>query len=185
MKQDDGRPRHLTESGHVVITERVDDLLIEGMYDTTERHCFLWTVKWQENLDLLAWCLLNPAEDVPGVFNRTGRTVRAITQSHGQYGGFKCVNVLSRVATDPSGIRAGTDFWHSDNDLFLKETAECHSDIVCAWGNSAPFIYVNRALEILDGLNLLCPGTTLIGNPRHPGRLPHSTKLIPWSMNPE
>lgn len=153
-----------------------------GSVPTKIKHCYRWSVEWDLTKKKLAWCLLNPAQEIQNEFSRTGRHMIGITNANGDYGGFECVNVLSGVVTESSQIGDGSSFYSPDNDRYIKEIAERYGRVVCGWGNVAPFLYVHNALSLLESAELFCPGITRSGNPRHPGRLAYRTELVRWRL---
>lgn len=98
------------------------------------------------------------------------------------------MNLFAWRATDPSELRLVADPVGPDNHRQLECLLDVHSvlstPLVVAWGASGPKIPTSReAIRLVDrararGVQLWCLGTTAIGWPRHPSRLPDAQPLL-------
>lgn len=174
----------LSNDARFVPTEPMefDGITVTSWYDQSKHHCFLWVVEWPSSrTTLLPWCLINPAIEQETRVNRTGKRLQRMTAAYGIYGGFVGINLHTAISMSPMDVIGTEDeAWDKNAIVFQKIAAE-YDEIVCAWGNDAPCVYVHRALTFFDGKTLLCPGTTTLGNPRHPSRLSNETRLVEWS----
>ena len=93
-------------------------------------------------------------------------------------------NLYAFRATDPRDLFEAADPVGRDNDHYLRQLMNDHSDIVCAWGANAKEERVREFVEAAKtaGVKLWCLGTTKDGAPRHPLYVAQGTELVPWSL---
>lgn len=89
-------------------------------------------------------------------------------------------NLYPFRATDPKDLKAaGYPDGGGRGETEIRAARTAHL-IICAWGTKAQSSRVSRVLELLDGHDLYCLGTTKGGHPRHPLYVPASQELVPF-----
>ncbi|MEJ1118850.1 DUF1643 domain-containing protein [Phyllobacterium sp. CCNWLW109] len=107
------------------------------------------------------------------------------------YGGLLVVNLRAFRTSKPSEMYAASDAEGPDNDDFIRAALryahETKKPALAAWGNaSIPATSFIREAEIW-GVDLICLGTTLGGQPKHPlarghHRIPRDQMPVLWKV---
>ena len=173
----------LREAGVDAVTEVFEDMHGPSIatVDATGAYRYLLTRRWGPGAPM-TWVMLNPStatatEDDPTIVRVTHRAAGA------GYGALVVVNLFALRATDPAGLRTHPDPVGPGNDACLRAFCQPGDTAVAAWGSHG--VYLDRGAEVARmlrsaGVGLLCLGTTLNGQPRHPGRLAYALDLTPW-----
>lgn len=129
----------------------------------------------------VAFVMLNPSTADATQDDPTIRRCRGFAKSWG-FGRLEVVNLCAYRATDP------TDLWDADeptgpgNDAHILEVCRSVEQVVCAWGNHAPWPRAREVIGLLVDnhvpLHVLC--FTKLGNPAHPLRLRADLQPRPW-----
>ena len=99
------------------------------------------------------------------------------------YARLEVVNLFALRATHPADLKrlARThDVIGPRNDAVLRRACRRADRVVAAWGAHGDLL--GRADEVramLPHVPWQCLGTTKDGHPRHPGRIPNATRLVP------
>lgn len=144
----------------------------------------LWR-QWREltaSAGFVLWLMLNPSSATELVLDPTLTRCKGFTQRFG-FSRFEVVNLYALRSTDPKALLAEPDPVGPSNDLVIRACMEKATVIVVGWG--AFPMAANRArrvVELAEGKQLHCLGTTKDGHPRHPLYLPGSAELRPWAI---
>ena len=141
----------------------------------------LWRI-WEIGKPFALFIGLNPST---ADFTKDDPTVRRCKQFalDWGYGGFHIVNLFGYRATKPTDMIKQADPIGSENDQYLRGTAEKAGIIVAAWGANGGFMGGNRrVLSLLSDLDVFCMGKTKMGHPCHPLYLKGDTKPIPFQF---
>lgn len=146
------------------------------------RYCLVR--EWDKTKPSLRIIMLNPSradaeEDDP--------TIRSCVRiaDHLGYGLIAIYNLFAWRATDPKDLSTVADPIGPENDHWLDRVTSGPT-IVCAWGAQA--IAAPRAatfMEMLNGVDVWCFGTTKHGAPKHPLYLKTGTKLVAFRREAE
>lgn len=138
------------------------------------RYRYMLTRKWNKNLPVVVFIMLNPSTADASLDDPTIRRCIGFGRSHG-FGGLQVLNLFALRATDPMQLRTAQDAIGTDNDAHLitalNMAAATSTPVIAAWGVHG--VYNNRAAEVRNlsvecGVKLMCLGTTKGGHPRHP-----------------
>jgi hypothetical protein len=161
---------------------------LEGMqaaaawFDHTRAYRYLLTRRWHPTDPPLVWVLLNPS--TADALRLDPTVTRCVKRARGLgYGACWVLNLYAFRATNPADLAGVVDPVGVHNDSFLRQyTADLpHSRVVVGWGSGGPDPTRPAAVrELLGGVALWCLGVNGDGNPRHPGRLAHSARLVPY-----
>ena len=160
-------------------------LLDSGAQIDGEYRWRLWR-RWDEELPLLLWVMLNPStadatEDDPTIRKCVGFAMRW------RYGGIVVVNLFALRSTDPTAVLRHPDPIGSENDAVISATAAECPDSVCAWGSHKSVTHralVVRRLLLQAGNSPTHLGLNKDGHPKHPLYLPYSTSRELWTGAP-
>jgi hypothetical protein len=163
--------------------------------DVTRRY---WLRRvWDRSCQLAVWVMLNPSVGSAARMDPTLWRVSDFSKREG-FGGFHVVNLYARVATDPRALfalpapdRAGplSDPWQAQalteaiNLCPPPEYQQPGIPLIVAWGNhghessSAQWLV---SLARVRGVSFVSLGQTSTGAPRHPLRIPRTTKFREW-----
>jgi hypothetical protein len=162
-------------------TEKLDGKLIRRSAYISDCGQFRWNLRrsWDSGEGVVCFVMLNPSTADDLVDDPTIRRCIGFAKSWG-YSTLSVRNLFAYRATDPKDLKSAgypTGGQMGDSELMVSRTANL---TVCAWGAKAPRWRVDQALELLDGANLFCLGTTKAGDPRHPLYVPASQELVPF-----
>lgn len=90
-------------------------------------------------------------------------------------------NLFALRSTDPGALLTHLFPVGPENDEVLR-TLPAGPVVVAFGGHRAVADRLPRVLELLGDRELVCLGTTKAGMPRHPLRIAHATRLVPWRM---
>lgn len=142
----------------------------------------LWRI-WDHNLPVMVWVMLNPSTADAKEDDATIRRCIGFAKQWG-YGGIEVINLFALRSTDPKGLKEGPVPVGPDNASTFYETVDRKPKlIVAAWGNNVPpgyDVHVNAIRGVLRSNEAQCLGHTRSGEPKHPVRLPYSTRLRPF-----
>ena len=126
--------------------------------------------------------MLNPSSADTEVDDPTIRRCRQFAKIW-RCAGLMVANLYALRSAKPGLLWQHDDPVGPDNDYWLATLATRHSDIICAWGNSAEQSRVEKFQQItqLAEARLWCLGTTKTGAPRHPLYVRFNQPLIKWS----
>lgn len=145
--------------------------------------------RWQPKGPCLRWIMLNPSTADAEVDDPTIRRVIRFSRDAG-YSACVVANLYALRATDPAELTRHPAPVGPRNDetlALLVHAARLRPEMgggpfVAAWGAGAPASRVAAVLDgPLDGVHLLCLGTTRAGHPRHPLYVPAAQPVEPWS----
>ena len=127
----------------------------------------------------LVWIMLNPSTADALRDDATIRRCIGFSLNWG-YGGIEIYNLFAYRATHPAALLKVEDPIGQENDKYLR-AIPTERDIIAAWGAFPKTIAERekKVLGMLIGRSVRCLGYTQTGYPRHPVRLPYSTKLEP------
>jgi len=137
----------------------------------------------------LLWVMLNPSTADASVDDATIRRCRGYAKNWG-FSGIEVVNLFAYRATDPKELTAAADPVGRINDIFIAQAARRADKIVCAWGGGVANGPAGRDRAVIEllvaklGKPLYTLGTTALGHPKHPVRLPKDLEPEVW-MVPE
>ena len=152
-----------------------------GAAGISECGCYRYwlTRTWNPRRATLCWVLLNPSTADADRDDPTIRRCQGFARSWG-YGGIVVVNLFAYRATDCRALSAAGDPVGPGNDRVLRRRTARHG-VVVGWGNQGELRgRAAQVLELLRGRRILCLGTTLAGQPRHPLYVLASTRLRPY-----
>ena len=130
---------------------------------------FLYRI-WNEKAARLAVVGLNPSTADEDHDDATVRQCMAYARRWGM-GGLYMLNLFGWRATDPRALLKAVDPVGEENDTHLLTYCLDADLILAAWGVGGGLLDRDRAvLRLLDGLDVMCLGTTKEGYPRHPLR---------------
>lgn len=139
-----------------------------------------------DSANLLAICGANPSTADAQLDDPTIRRCIGFAKREG-CDGLVMVNVRAFRATDPRKVPPVSPLGEGvHNERTLRAVCmECPL-IVCAWGTVADPRDVADAMDIFDDemATLMCFGTTMKGDPRHPLYLPANAPLVPFGRRP-
>lgn len=148
---------------------------------------------WDDRRHRITWIMLNPSVTDGKQDDPTIRKCVEYALRWG-YGSLTVVNLYAWRATDPRELLIayleGHDIIGPRNDRAIRRAVDVATRVVCAWGTHRmaalrhePVLRILHAASVArssDSDWIRCLGTTSNGNPRHPGRLPYATPLIPY-----
>jgi hypothetical protein len=135
------------------------------------------------------WIGMNPSTADGDVDDPTIRREISFTDREGLKGYLK-VNVMDYRATDPKRLLSMTpdERCSRHNYRTIREKAQAASFVVAAWGTLPmplrPHAIAVEELLRIDGVRLLCLGTTKDGSPRHPLYVKGDAPLVPYPNDP-
>lgn len=166
----------------------------EAHFSPDETYRYTLTRVWDKELPRALWIGLNPSTADARRLDPTMRRIARFSMDWG-YGGFDMGNLFAFRATDPLVMKAHGDPVGPDNDRWLWHMADRCQLVVCAWGahgdhrgRDAEVRTLLRSAsaathaEVGDAIRVVCLGTTLNGQPKHPVRLARTTKPIPYEL---
>lgn len=129
----------------------------------------------------VCWIMLNPSKADAHRDDATVRRCIGFSRQAG-FGAMMIVNLFALRSTYPYELTRVEDPVGPENDFWIRHVSELCNQVICAWGDRGSLL--GRDKQVLEALHKLgrypyCLGKTKSGNPRHPVRLPYSTKLIP------
>lgn len=127
----------------------------------------------------IAWLMLNPSTADAASDDMTVKTITAFSQLWG-YTRLDVGNIYAFRATDPGDMKRAYDPVGPQNLTWLARIARDADTIVCAWGNHALPMDVERALSVVRK-PLFCLGRNANGTPKHPLYQPRATVLVPYA----
>lgn len=165
-------------------------------FDVNSSHRYHLSRRWDKDQPLVYWLMLNPSRADHVRDDATIRRCMRFAWAWG-YGGIDVRNLYAYIATDPTELLRAADPIGKENDSYLAQlggfwqTLGGTSDappkfywpelVVAAWGvdgnREGRADRVTAAL-VKKGVPLWCLGLTKSGCPRHPLRLPATTKLV-------
>ncbi len=140
------------------------------------------TRQWGNGEQTVAFVMLNPSTADADTDDPTLRRCIGFAKAWG-FGSLRVVNLFAYRATDPRQMRKAADPVGRDNPMHLDEALRDCQRIVAAWGNDG--LYRDRGDMFTFSFykarrdDLLCFGTTNLGQPKHPLYLPANASLIP------
>jgi len=146
---------------------------------------YVYSCRWSTTLPSLQWWCHNPSTATALHPDMTVTKIHGFTRRAGVYGGFDLLNRYALRSTDPELLDTYPFPVGPRNDEILAAFAGRPAPIVAAWG--AIPCDPDRARQVHDllaaaGATVLCLGTTDKGHPRHPSRLPYTTKFEPYKI---
>lgn len=139
-----------------------------------------WLIRiWNSNLPVVGFICCNPSRAGVLENDQTIRKQMGFAARH-NFGGILGLNVGAYRATDPRDWRNAPDpFGVLNKPEFLKTYVEMFhaTTLIAAWGRQAAFFPERCAAIVKAFPDLACLGRNSDGSPRHPLRLPYSTKL--------
>jgi hypothetical protein len=156
--------------------------------------CWRYELKriWDESLPLLVVCMLNPSTADAFKNDPTILTLIHFAKLWG-YGGILVVNLSAFRASSPAvmmregalGIGPSNHAYLSDAVIYARDHGK---SIVAAWGNNGGHLGLDEnfiALCKFAKVDLVCLGTTLSGQPKHPlsrgkHRIPRDQQPLVW-----
>ncbi len=135
----------------------------------------------------VVWVMLNPSTAGAVADDQTIRRVCGFSRKEG-FGIVEVVNLFALRATNPRQLKFVLDPVGPDNRKFIFRAIRHAAVVVLAWGNSGMHV----GAELFDNAKyrfhlirisrpVLCLGTTLQGEPRHPLMMSARTKLRPYT----
>ena len=135
----------------------------------------------------VVWVMLNPSTAGAVVDDQTIRRVCGFSWKE-NFGIVEVVNLFALRATNPRQLKFALDPIGPDNKKFMLRAIKDAAVVVLAWGNGGMhvgaklFDSAKYKLQLIQTNSpVLCLGTTLQGEPRHPLRLNARTKLRPYT----
>lgn len=146
---------------------------------------------WDEQLPILIVVMLNPSKADGEVDDNTVLALIDFVKRWG-YGGYRIVNLCAWRASKPAEMFAAPDPIGDLNEHHIGEALRyaraTTGRILVAWGNGGHHLdqderFIARAR--LNGVELVCLGTTADGSPKHPmarghHRIPRDQQPIIW-----
>lgn len=148
------------------------------------------TRSWDASRDVAVWVMLNPSTADATMDDQTLRQVQHYTRAEG-LGSLHVVNLFALRSTDPAVLArpSSVDPVGPVNDVVIEAVlgGPRVKLVVCAWGAHGAR-YARRVDQVVDRLVfgspapyvVRCLGLTDKGQPRHPCRLGHGARLIPY-----
>lgn len=126
------------------------------------------------------FCMLNPSTADARILDPTVRRCVQFSLSWG-FGTMVVVNLFAFRSTDPGALAKSADPVGVENDSMIKCEAEEADLVVAAWGSHP--IAVERSKRVLSllGKSVMCLGTTIAGQPKHPLYIRGDQPLIPFA----
>ncbi|MEO0512775.1 MAG: DUF1643 domain-containing protein [Planctomycetota bacterium] len=137
---------------------------------------------WDDARPTLGWVMLNPSKADATASDRTLEACVGFSSRAG-FGGLRIENLFAFRATRPGAIAArleqGLDVVGPRNDASIRRMVSVCDAVAVAWGATLARRASERRERVLGLLPsvLVCLGTTKDGHPRHPSRLPYSTRV--------
>lgn len=154
-----------------------------AVYSDCERYRYSLTRTWDNSIDRVHFCMLNPStatevQNDPTV-ERCERRARALG-----FGGFRVTNIFAWRDTDPRNMRAASDPIGPDNDAAILEAAQWASRTICAWGTHGA--HLSRGLAVEAALratqaDLFHLGLSKAGHPKHPLYIAYTQQPERWT----
>ncbi len=143
--------------------------------DGKYRYCL--NRQWAEGKPV-AFVGLNPSTADAHVDDPTIRRMIGFAQ-HWGFPGIRVSNLFAVRMTNPASLVGVEVPIGPDNDAVLSGLGQVADLVVVCWGNDG--IFKERCDEVAKILPpAKCFGLTLLGQPRHPLYLPHTTELQDW-----
>ena len=136
---------------------------------------------WDRKLSLLGYIGCNPSVADESTWDLTAQKFDGFAKRNG-FGGWYAANLFGLVSTDPEGLAGVEDPVGPGNDEAIKDVCEKMNRVVICWGAPGGVFHdrVAHVLGVVGELPLWCFGKTKDGYPRHPSRIPYSTKIVLW-----
>lgn len=146
-----------------------------------ERYRYRLWRRWGSG-PLMAFIGLNPSTADARRDDQTIRQMCFFARREGA-SGIDVGNLAALRSPHPDVLAADEDPVGRDNEAHLLDIISTAGTVVVAWG--AHSFAASRAGKVQDlaaraGQQLYCLGVTASGAPRHPCRLAHTTRLLPW-----
>ena len=153
----------------------------DGIYRYSLMRC------WDTQLPTVLWVMLNPSTADAVQDDSTISCCIRFSRSWG-YGSLEVGNLFAFRATDPNDLKSHPDPIGPFNDERLKDMAKRADIVIAAWGDHGIRILPGRIDQVMSLLGtevhaLNAPGRSFLTKneqPRHPGRLPKTTKPRLW-----
>lgn len=138
---------------------------------------------WDDSKNKLLWIMLNPSTASSVHEDLTLSKCIKFSKNLG-YGGLAIVNLFALVSDDPEKLKKHYDPVGSNegtkNDEYIDRALSEHETVILAWGAKGTLF--NRDEKVLSMVNqyniyVMCLGLNKNKTPKHPGRLPYSTKF--------
>ena len=150
---------------------------MSAQFDSSGRYRFSLHRLWRETGEIATIIMLNPST---ADHLRNDPTIARCIQL-ARFWGFAGINVVNLFAyrtSSPAHLRQIRRPVGKDNDSHIRKNAESSGTIILGWGNHGAWRSRDReVVELLQGHELLCIGTTKSGQPRHPLYAPGTIKL--------
>lgn len=154
-----------------------------AVFDTSCRYRYrLWRAVGN-GTPALAFVMLNPSAADATRDDATIRRCWSIACRNG-YARLEVVNLFAWRARSPNELSAVHEPIGPLNDAHIAAALRCVEAIVAAWGNHGAQLDRDRAVarRFLAGRPVVCLGTTLRGQPRHPLYVPTATPLRAFKL---
>jgi hypothetical protein len=164
--------------------EETRDLLghSEAVFSPDEAYRYLLIRRWASGGRTATFLMLNPSTADAAQDDPTIRRCIAYARRE-RCNALTVVNLFGLRATDPMKVRVHDEPVGDSNDQFIDEHCLPGQLVVAAWGANGQIrgrdLIVTSRLRAA-GVALVCLGTTVSGQPRHPLRLAADTPFIPY-----
>lgn len=147
-----------------------------------KRHRYTLDRRWDDDLPVLVWVMLNPSTADGDVDDHTIRRCLYYSKLWG-YGGLTVVNLFSLRETNPLRMLQQADAGGGRFNRSVRSGSCIDKDVVVAWGANAQEVrhYAWAALADIKKVarRVDCLGRTADNHPRHPARLRNDVERIP------
>jgi hypothetical protein len=167
--------------------QRAGNLVENSATVYTPTHRYLLTHRWtppQDPTPVAVFILLNPSTATATTDDPTVRRCVRFARREA-CGGLVILNLFALRSTNPRLLATHPDPVGAHNDLFLRLYTTGHDGpVIAGWGAHGRLH--SRADTVTArlraaGVELLCLGTTITGQPRHPLYLRADTPLRPYT----
>lgn len=154
-----------------------------AVFDTAGAHRLALTRRWAPGGRTALFVMLNPSTADATTDDATLRRCTSAARRTGHSALVVC-NLFTAISTDPDALIGHQEPAGPLADDALTVLPPLADTVIVAWGTRHSTLHgrAAAALRILrdQQLALWCLGTTRDGSPKHPGRLPEDTPLIPY-----
>lgn len=142
---------------------------------------YLLTRRWESGPSML-WIMLNPSTADAETDDPTITRCIGFARAWG-FAGLEVVNLFAFRSSKPAVLKKAELPVGAHNNEHIRDAADRHGRIVCAWGATTWPLAKARALTVramLSAFPLLCLARTKDGAPQHPLFVKGDTQCQPW-----